>query len=251
MLRPMAKRNRRTTVLVRSKGRSLFARRQRHPVLAALGDADQAVLRFLRTRGHSEPVDTAIKALGMSGELAAIWVAIGTAGASIDERRRGQWLTAAATGPVAIVVNYAIKRTIARERPLIEEHPPLGKAPTNLSFPSTHSTSSVAAATALGRVEPRARPYLFALAGAICVGRPYLGMHYPSDVLGGAALGFCLGSLVPGLGASPAEERLFELAVDANERAQASRQAAGNGGATAAVGTKAGEQPADGEPETA
>ena len=58
-------------------------------------------------------------------------------------------------------------------------------------------------------------------------------MHYPSDVLAGAALGFCLGTLVPGLGAPPTEERLFELAVDANERAQATRRAAGNGGAIA------------------
>ena len=84
-------------------------------------------------------------------------------------------------------------------------------------------------------MEPRARPYLFALAAAICVGRPYLGMHYPSDVLGGAALGFCLGMLIPGLGAAPTEERLFDLAVDANERAQASGRAAGNGGAAVAV----------------
>jgi membrane-associated phospholipid phosphatase len=230
-------RDRRGTVLARSKGRSLFARRRRHPVLAALGDADQAVLRFLRTRGHAEPVETVMKALGLSGEWAAIWVGVGAAGASIDERRRGQWLAGAATGPAAIGVNFILKRTIGRQRPLIEEHPPLAKAPTKLSFPSAHATSSVAAATAFGRVEPRARPYLFALAAAICVGRPYLGMHYPSDVLGGVALGFCLGRLVPGLGAEPAEERLFELAVDANERAQASRHASGNGGALAAADT--------------
>ena len=54
--------------------------------------------------------------------------------------------------------------------------------------------------------------------------------------------GFCIGRLVPGLGAEPAEERLFELAVDANERAQATRHAGGNGGAAA---------PADAASETA
>jgi membrane-associated phospholipid phosphatase len=236
-------------VLARSKGRSLFARRQRHPVLAAMGDADQAVLRFLRTRGHSEPTETAMKALGMAGEMAAIWVAIGAVGASIDDRRRGQWLAGAVTGPVAIGINFAVKRLVGRQRPLIEEHPPLAKAPTKLSFPSTHSTSSVAAATAYGRVEPRARPYLFALAATICVGRPYLGMHYPSDVLGGVGLGFALGMAVPGLGAEPTEDRLFELAVDANERAQASRRAAGNGGAAASAPVEA--KPEDTSSETA
>jgi membrane-associated phospholipid phosphatase len=225
---------------------------RRRPVLAALGDADQAVLRFLRTRGHNEPVETAMKALGMAGEYAAIWVGIGAVGASVDERRRGQWLAAGLTGPLAVGVNYLAKLSFGRQRPLIEDHPPLARAPTKLSFPSAHATSSVAAATALGRVQPLARPYLFALAGALCAGRPYLGMHYPSDVLGGAVLGFCIGSLVPGLGAPPTEERLFDLAVDANERAQASRRAPGNGGASAPVTSGApGSAEADTGPATA
>jgi membrane-associated phospholipid phosphatase len=207
--------------------------RPRNPVLAALAGADQAVLRMLRTRGHAEPVETVIKALGLAGEYGAVWAGVGAIGASIDHRRRNQWLAAGTTGPLAVGINYLVKLAVGRERPLIEDHPALAKAPSKLSFPSAHATSSVAAATALGRVEPRARPYLFGLAATICIGRPYLGMHYPSDVLGGAALGFALGMAVPGLGAAPTEERLFELAVDANQHAQATRQAPGNGGATA------------------
>jgi membrane-associated phospholipid phosphatase len=218
------------------RGRKLLPGRRlrpRNPVLAAIGGADQAVLRALRTHGHAEPVETVIKALGLAGEYGAVWGGIGAIGASIDHRRRNQWLTAGVVGPIAVGINFAVKLAVGRERPLIEDHPPLAKAPSKLSFPSAHATSSVAAATALGRVEPRARPYLFGLAAAICIGRPYLGMHYPSDVLGGAALGFAIGMAVPGLGVSPTEERLFELAVDANQHAQATRQAPGNGGATA------------------
>ena len=207
----------------------------RNRALATLGRADQLALRVLRTRGHGEPLESAIKTLGLAGEYGAVWAGIGAIGASIDDRRRGQWLAGGATGPLAIGINLAVKVAVGRERPLIEEHPPLARAPTKLSFPSAHATSSVAAATALGRVEPRARPYLFSLAAAICIGRPYLGMHYPSDVLGGAALGLCIGMLVPGLGAAPTEERLFDLAVNANERAQARVRAAGNGGASASL----------------
>jgi membrane-associated phospholipid phosphatase len=188
-------------------------------VLAALGQADQAALRLLRTRGHSEPIETVMRVLGHAGEFAAAWAAIGVSAAAIDERRRGQWLAAAATGPAAIGINFMVKVTVGRERPLIEEHPPLARAPTKLSFPSAHSTSSVAAATALGRVEPRARPVLFTIAAAICIGRPYLGMHYPSDVLAGAALGAVLGSLVPGLGAERREQPAFDVYVDANRAA--------------------------------
>ena len=198
----------------------------RNPVLAALGRADQAALRFLRTRGHGEPVETLVKALGLCGEYAAVWAVIGAVGASIDDKRRRQWLAAGATGPAAIGFNYVVKRTVGRQRPLIEEHPPLARAPSKLSFPSAHATSSLAAATAIGRVEPRARPPAYALAAAVCVGRPYLGMHYPSDVLAGAALGALLGALVPGLGAPPAEERLFELAAVANERARGNGEVA-------------------------
>ena len=220
---------------------SLPGRRQprKNKVLAALGDADQALLRLLRTRGHSEPVETLMKALGLAGEWAAVWVATGAVGASIDERRRGQWLRAGAVGPLAVAANFCVKLAIGRERPLIEDHPPLARAPTKLSFPSAHATSSLAGATALGRREPRAPPPLYALALAICVGRPYLGMHYPSDVLAGAAFGTAIGAIVPGLGAPPAEERLFELAVDANERAR------GNGMPTAAAAATLAPPPED------
>lgn len=190
-----------------------------------------------------------MKALGYAGEYGAVWAGIGAVGASIDYRRRSQWLVGGVTGPLAIGVNFAIKVAVGRQRPLIEDHPALAKAPTKLSFPSAHATSSVAAATALGRVEPRARPYLFGLATAICVGRPYLGMHYPSDVLGGAALGFGLGMAVRGLGIAPIEERLFELAIDANEHARATSHAPGNGGAATPEETETAE--ADPGPATA
>ena len=168
---------------------------RRHPVAAALGDVDQAVLRFLRTRGHAEPAEVVMRALGLAGEYGAIWAGIGAVGASVDPSRRGQYVLAGLTGPAAVGVNFAVKLAFGRERPLIEDHPPLARAPSKLSFPSAHATSSVAAATALGRVQPLARPYLAGLAAAICIGRPYLGMHYPSDVLGGAALGLAIGSL--------------------------------------------------------
>jgi undecaprenyl-diphosphatase len=46
------------------------------------------------------------------------------------------------------------------------------------------------------RIAPEAAA-LFALAGAIAICRPYLGMHYPSDVLAGALLGTALGLLIP------------------------------------------------------
>jgi membrane-associated phospholipid phosphatase len=164
-----------------------------------LAKLDLAVLRFLRTRGHQRPVEGAMKAVGWAGEWGAIWSASSLAAAASDAQRRPRWLATAALPPVAIVANYAFKRAINRERPVIEGFPALGYAASSLSFPSAHATSSVAAATAIGRISPSAKPAAYTLAAVMCIGRPYLGMHYPSDVLVGVLLGRAIGKAIPGL----------------------------------------------------
>ena len=78
---------------------------RRNRILAAIGDADQALFRFLRTRGHPEPVETMMQAIGICGEYGAVWAAAGAIGASIDDKRRRQWLTGAVVGPGSIGVN--------------------------------------------------------------------------------------------------------------------------------------------------
>ncbi len=165
--------------------------------LAALGALDQALLRLLRTRGHAAPAEAGMKALGYAGEYGAVWMAIGAAAAAADPPRRSRWLSGALVAPAAIVANFAVKKAVGRQRPVITEHPALARAPSKLSFPSAHATSSVAAAVALARVEPGAKRPLTILAAAICLCRPYLGMHYPSDVAAGAVLGAAIGRLAP------------------------------------------------------
>jgi membrane-associated phospholipid phosphatase len=105
-------------------------------------------------------------------------------------------VTCAALGPVAIGLNYGIKLIVRRPRPVLKGLPPLGGAPSSLSFPSAHSTSAFAVATAMTRVDRRAA-VAFIPAAAVAAGRPYLGMHYPSDVAVGVVLGTALGALVP------------------------------------------------------
>ena len=201
---------------------------RRPGLLGALGAADQAVLRFLRTKApHDAVTEGAFKALGTIGEYAAVWAALGLAGAAADAPRRRRWLIGAATGPASVVVNYGVKVAIGRERPLIEDHPPLARAPSKLSFPSAHSTSSLAAATALGRVEPRTRLPLYALAAGICISRPYLGMHYPSDVLAGVALGTSDRRPRARVGERTPEERMLDFVAD---RSHEHADAAGESG---------------------
>jgi membrane-associated phospholipid phosphatase len=136
------------------------------------------------------------RAFALTGEFGAVWIAIGLALALLDPDCRTSWLLAGALAPLAMGLNYAVKRIVRRPRPRLEGLPPLCRAPSSLSFPSGHATASFACAVAMTRIDVRAAP-LFALASLIALGRPYLGMHYPSDVLGGALLGTALGLIVP------------------------------------------------------
>ena len=159
-------------------------------------DLDLKILRFMRTRGHTPAVERAAKLLGKAGNNGAGWFVANAALAAADKPRRSAWGVAAALGPAAIGLNYGIKLLVKRPRPVLDGLPPLGGAPSSLSFPSAHALSSFAVATAMFRVDPAtAGALVVALAISLC--RPYLGMHYPSDVLVGALLGVVLGLIVP------------------------------------------------------
>jgi decaprenylphosphoryl-5-phosphoribose phosphatase len=159
-------------------------------------DLDLRLLRWMRTHGHKPAIEDAAIALGKAGNNALVWIVLGASLAIIDNGRWESWLICALLGPFAIVLNYAIKLVVRRPRPVLEGLPPLGGAPSSLSFPSAHATSSFAVATAMCRVDP-ATSAAFLVAIALSLGRPYLGMHYPSDVLAGALLGIALGLIVP------------------------------------------------------
>lgn len=161
-----------------------------------LGRVDTRLLYAMRTRFHGRGAEAVARGLGRVGEYGAIWFAIGIVLAVIDPDRGEDWLVAGILGPVGIGLNYVVKLVVRRPRPVLEGLPPLGGAPSSLSFPSAHATSSFACATAMTRIAPEAA-VLFVLAAAIAACRPYLGMHYPSDVLAGALLGTALGLIVP------------------------------------------------------
>ncbi|MFT3864105.1 MAG: phosphatase PAP2 family protein [Solirubrobacterales bacterium] len=169
-------------------------------------DLDLKILRAMRTRGHTPGLERAARLLGKAGNNGAGWFVAGAALAAVDAPRRRAWAACAALGPAAIVANFGVKVIARRPRPVLEGWPPLGSAPSSHSFPSAHSTSSFAVATAMTRVDRRAA-VAFVPAVAVAAGRPYLGMHYPSDVVVGVLLGTLIGALVPLPGADDAPPR--------------------------------------------
>jgi undecaprenyl-diphosphatase len=134
-----------------------------------------------------------IRRYSQLGEHGAVWLALGAGATLVDRRRRMEWARATVGVGCCYLFSSSIKWAIGRQRPVIEGLPQLMRTPTGLSFPSSHATSSFAAARAYGRLVPRA-PLLAAAAG-MAFSRVYLGVHYPSDVAAGAALGTVLGGL--------------------------------------------------------
>ncbi len=158
-------------------------------------DAD--VVRLARTRGHSPELVRAVARFSRAGEHGAAWLAVGALGAALDRRRRPRWLRATGSVAAAYAANTALKLAVRRSRPQLEGLPALTSTPSRLSFPSAHAATSFAGALAYSRLGLPAAP-LYALAGSLALSRLYLGVHYPSDVLVGAALGLVVAAVATG-----------------------------------------------------
>jgi membrane-associated phospholipid phosphatase len=122
---------------------------------------------------------------------------LGLAGAALarDPRRRASWLRGVRVVAGAYGANYAVKVAVRRRRPELPGLEPLTPTMSSLSFPSAHATTSFAAARAFSRVAPA--PALYAAATGFALTRPYLGVHYPSDVVVGAILGTAIAEAWP------------------------------------------------------
>jgi undecaprenyl-diphosphatase len=152
-----------------------------------LRELDVRALRALRERCHARPVEGVVRSYSRLGEHSYLWLSIGLAGLASDPSRRRLIRTIVA----AELVNAGMKRVVRRRRPVLDGLPPLMRTRSGLSYPSAHSTTSFAAAAVM------ASPMAYAAAAAMALSRPYLGVHYPSDVVAGALLGTALAELVP------------------------------------------------------
>lgn len=166
--------------------------------MPSLDALDLRLLMLARTRGHGPRRERAIAAYSRLGEHAACWLALGAVGAAVDADRRGRWLRGAAVVAGSYAANYAVKLIVRRPRPKLEGLPPLSPVVSALSFPSAHATTSFAAARIYRGLVPTSM--LYAAAGAFALSRPYLGVHYPSDVLAGSLLGSAVAVAVSGRG---------------------------------------------------
>lgn len=149
-----------------------------------LDDMDHRIVTVLRACGTDPRVAGAARALSWAGEHGALWLAAGLTAAAVDAPRRTAWLRGTALTAGAHVVSMGVKRVVRRPRPA--HVAPLVRTAGRHSFPSSHATSAAAAAVVFGALGVRA---VWPLAAAVCASRLVVGVHYPSDVAAGAALG--------------------------------------------------------------
>jgi membrane-associated phospholipid phosphatase len=154
---------------------------------------DTALLRGMRTHGHQPAAERAALAFTRLGEHGGVWFALAAAGAALDGDRRHLFLRAATAVGAAYAFNQLIKLAVGRRRPELDDLPPLVPTGSRISYPSAHASTSFAGARALARMWPAAPLYAGALAMALT--RPYVGVHYPSDVVAGAVLGTAVAEL--------------------------------------------------------
>jgi undecaprenyl-diphosphatase len=102
---------------------------------------------------------------------------------------------------VSLVVYRLLKRRLVRERPYVW-HPEIGRGAAALdrfSFPSGHTLHAVCFTTVALAELPELAWLLLPFTSLVAASRVVLGLHYPSDVLAGAAIGYLIARLGTGL----------------------------------------------------
>jgi undecaprenyl-diphosphatase len=169
---------------------------------AALRDIDVQTITLMRSAvGRSDALDLTIAALARHlAKLHVLLLGLLLLGADRASRQRHRW-TALRIGlvlPLTIAVVGAVGRLAGRTRPFAGQPgvaPLVDHAP-GRSFPSRHAACAAAMATVAFRGAPRIGWAMAALGLVLAASRVYVGLHYPTDILSGWAIGVALGLVV-------------------------------------------------------
>lgn len=150
-----------------------------------LDDAELPILEWVERVRLGGVVEQATDVITRAGEHGMVWYAVGGSAALIDKPRRSRWLRATISIAGIYLLSSALKRFAGRQRPPISAH----GTPTALSFPSSHAVTSFAAARLFSTIAPGAKLPLYIAAINVTGSRLHFCVHYPSDLVAGAAIG--------------------------------------------------------------
>ena len=93
------------------------------------------------------------------------------------------------------ISSHFLKNLFERLRPCnaLENVRLLVSCSRSFSMPSSHAVNNFAVAAFFGRLYPKSKTTLFVIATLVALSRPYVGVHYPSDIIVGALVGFLIG----------------------------------------------------------
>ncbi len=166
-------------------------------MLETIQSMDEAVMLFIQDSLRFPALDYIMKFFSVIGNAGICWFVLAI-GLMITKKYRRQGFNIVLAIAVCYFFNdIIIKNLVCRPRPFltIPELTTLVSGPTSWSFPSGHACAGFAAAYTLTRDFKRRGAISYVFAVIIGVSRPYVGVHYLSDVLVGAAVG-TLGSVL-------------------------------------------------------
>lgn len=158
---------------------------------------DWTILHWIQNTLVCPAMDFLMPKITLLGNGGAIWIlAAVVLFATKKYRKYGAFLLAGLALGV-LVGNLTLKPLVARPRPcwLDESVQLLIANPTDYSFPSGHTLSSVISATVLTKTNWKFGLAAIPLAALIAFSRLYLYVHFPTDILGAAVLGVGIGLL--------------------------------------------------------
>jgi membrane-associated phospholipid phosphatase len=169
-------------------------------VLHQVGAVDRAVYEAIATV-PTPAFDHAMRRLSRAANYSTTWLAIaGGVALTGPAGRRAAARGLAAIAVASAVVNLGVKSVSGRGRPdRAGARVPAARhidMPSSPSFPSGHSASAFAFATAVSRDSPWLAIAMQFLAGSVAYSRVHTGVHYPGDVVVGALLGAGAGQAV-------------------------------------------------------
>ncbi len=151
---------------------------------------DFAILDFIQRNFANTFTDMFMRLFTHLGDYGALWIITAIVMLMFKKTRKAGICLAVSLFATAIIGNVILKNIFARLRPyIVQNFAIIISAPGGYSFPSGHTSSSFAAATALSLHYKRYAPLFYAVAALIGFSRIYLYVHYPTDVLAGAIVG--------------------------------------------------------------
>lgn len=159
---------------------------------------DWSILQWIQANLQSGFMDTIMPMITALGNGGAIWIAAALALICTKKYRRQGVILLVGLAVGVLIGNVCLKHLIARPRPcwLDTSVQLLIQNPTDFSFPSGHTLSSVIGATILTMTNRRFGFVAIPLAAMIAFSRLYLYVHFPSDVLGAVFIGLIIGIAV-------------------------------------------------------